>query len=130
MLDTHEKILRVYVHEHSVHYNEDLKVHTANGYRLLGATTPYPYVELSDIPLLEQLWPDLDEIKKSLVYEAIFEKDGKELNLGWFSLDKGETRALLEKTKKNLYHLYVESPQLKKLIRAISNIKCGTIKPQ
>ena len=51
------------------------------------------------------------------------------MKLGWFEMDKGKTRGLLEKAK-NGYRLVVESPELKKLIVAVNDIRQGDAKPK
>jgi hypothetical protein len=123
-----EKTLRVYVKKEYVFFDKELKTYVANGYRVFGAETVYPYIELGDIPIFEVLWPDLEEVKENLVFEATFETE-KELKLGWFDFDKGKTRGILEKIK-DKYHMVVENPELKKLRAAVDDIRYGHAKPR
>ncbi|MCX6736017.1 MAG: hypothetical protein NTZ13_02945 [Candidatus Parcubacteria bacterium] len=120
--------LRAYVKKDSVTFVEQGKVPVANGYICKGAGTPYPYVALSGFPLMGTLFPDLEPIVESLVFEDTFSTE-KELSPGWYEKDHGVTRGLLEKTE-NGYHMMVESPALKTLMRATDEIRFGHIKPK
>ncbi len=120
--------IRAYVKKDFVTFAEPGKVPVANGYLCRGEETPYPYVALSGFPISGGLWPDLEPIVESLVFEETFEKE-KELSPGWYEEDRGTTRGLLEKTE-NGYHLIVESPSLKMLKRATDEIRFGHIKPK
>jgi len=128
MLYTYAKTLRVYVGKQHVHLHPTLPVAVANGYRVYDADSEYPYVELSDIPLFQTLWPDLDEVKVSIAYIEEFECE-KELKLGWFHLHKGKTVGILKKIGKN-YHLHIESFELRRLLSASYQIRYGHVSPK
>ncbi len=128
MFAINDEKLRAYVKPEHVQQLEEHSVFVANGYLCTGAETPYPYVALSGFPLMGTLYPDLEPIVESLVYEDTFSTE-KELTIGWYEKDHGVTRGLLEKTE-NGYHMVVESPALKTLMRATNEIRFGHIKPK
>jgi hypothetical protein len=123
---TNKTALKVYVKEEHVRFDESVHVHTARGYRVHDAEKE-PFVRFGDIPILGDLRPELAEIKKGLVYEISFETE-KELELGWFHLDRGRTIGMLKKIE-NTYHLMVESFSLSKLRQTADNIRFGHIVP-
>ncbi|MCX6738443.1 MAG: hypothetical protein NT098_00115 [Candidatus Parcubacteria bacterium] len=127
MFAINDEKLRAYVKPEHVQLAEH-GVFVANGYLCSGAETPYPYIALSGFPILGTLYPDLEPIVESLVFEDTFSTE-KNLHLGWYEKDRGVTRGLLEK-KEEGYHLIVESPTLEALLRTTNEIRFGHIKPK